>query len=121
MVVYNTGGGGGAIHACQIIMTNYNGNKHLNKDFSQCGGLGPMYLSILDLFVLSIYCVIVPTIHSIVINGLEADNAIMRFNNNMMKANPENFQIMFLCPPKYIEPFQDIFSVSDIEINRQHT
>ena len=45
----------------------------------------------------------------------------MWFNNNMMKANPEKFQIMILCPTKYIETFPDIFSVSDIEINRQHT
>ena len=108
---------------CQIIMANYNGNKHLNEDFSQGGGLGPMYLSIFDLFVLSIYCVIIPTIHSVVINGLktDAENAIMWFNNNMRKAIPENFQIMFLCPPKYIEPFPDILSASYMEINRQHT
>ena len=45
----------------------------------------------------------------------------MWFNSNMVKAKPGNFQIIFLCLPKYIEPFPDIFSVSDIEINRQHT
>ena len=39
----------------------------------------------------------------------------------MMKANPENFQIMLLCPPKCVEPVPDIFAVSDIEINKQHT
>ena len=32
----------------------------------------------------------------------------------MMKANPGIFQIIFLCPPKYIERFHDIFAVSDI-------
>ena len=67
------------------------GTKHLNKDFSQGGGLGPMYLSIFDLFLLSIYYIIIPTIHNIVINWLktEAENAIMWFNNN----KPILFQI----------------------------
>ena len=41
----------------------------------------------------------------------------MWFNSNMMKANPKNVPIMFLCPPKCIKPFPDIFAVSDIEIN----
>ena len=45
----------------------------------------------------------------------------MWFNSNMMKANPENFQVIFLCPPRCIDPFPDIFVVSDIETNRQDT
>ena len=45
----------------------------------------------------------------------------MWFNSNMMKANPEHFQLMFLCPPKYTEPFPDISSVWDIEINQPDT
>ena len=51
-------------------------------------------------------------------NGLP-ENAIMWFNS-MMKANPEKFQIMFLCPPRCIDPFPEIFVVSAIYINRQH-
>ena len=46
---------------------------------------------------------------------------MMWFNSNMMKANPEKFQIMFLCPPRCIDPLPEIFVVSDIDINRQHT
>jgi hypothetical protein len=38
-----------------------------------------------------------------------------------MKANPEKFQIMFMCPPRCIDPFPDRFIVSDIEITRDHT
>ena len=38
-----------------------------------------------------------------------------------MKANPEKFHVIFLCPPRCIDPFPDIFVVSDIEINRQDT
>ena len=54
------------IDTCQIIMANYSGNKHLNKDFSQGSALGPRYWSIIDLFVISIvYCVIIPTIYII--------------------------------------------------------
>ena len=47
----------------------------------------------------------------------------MWFNSNMMKTNPEHFQLMFLCPPKYTKPFPDtsISDVSDIEINRPDT
>ena len=44
----------------------------------------------------------------------------MWFNSNMMKANPEHFKLMFLCPPKYTE-LPDISAVSDIEINRPDT
>ena len=52
---------------------------------------------------------------------LFTENAIMWFNSNMMKANPEfSFQIMFLCLPRCIHPFPEIFVVSDIEIYRQH-
>ena len=43
----------------------------------------------------------------------------MWFNSNMVKANSENFQIMFLCPPRCIYIFPEIFVISDIEINRQ--
>ena len=40
----------------------------------------------------------------------------MWFNSDMMKANPEHFQLMFLCPPKYT-----LSAVSDIEINQPDT
>ena len=38
-----------------------------------------------------------------------------------MKANPEKFQIILLSSLRCIDPFPDIFVVSDIEINRQDT
>ena len=97
-------------------MTNYSGNKQLNTDCSQGSGLGPMYLSIIDLFLI-INCLLCKyTDNTQYCTKIEAENAMMWFNSNMVKAKPGNFQIIFLCLPKYIEPFPDIFSVSDIEI-----
>lgn len=39
----------------------------------------------------------------------------------MMQANPDKFQVMFLCPPRTVDPFPDTFTFSDIEIQRQHS
>ena len=38
-----------------------------------------------------------------------------------MKANPDKFQVMFMCPPNALDSFPNIFVISDIEILRQHT
>ena len=49
----------------------------------------------------------------------EAANAIRWFNSNMMKANPDKFQTMFLCPNRLPDPFNDTLTVSDIVIKRE--
>jgi len=37
-----------------------------------------------------------------------------------MKANPDKFQVMFLCPRRYIDIFLEFFSFLDTEIKREH-
>ena len=50
----------------------------------------------------------------------DAENAVTWFNLNMMKTNPDKFQVLFLCPPRLTDPFQDNFQFSNISIKREH-
>ena len=51
--------------------------------------------------------------------SVDTENAIQRFNNNGMKANPEKFHVMFINPVKNNDPFPQSITVKDINIARR--
>ena len=104
------------------------------KGFPQGSGLGPFLFNVFinDIFLFISKCTLCNyaddnTLTScnidpdIIISSLRYDteNAIKWFGSNMMKANPDKFQVMFLCPPRSVDPFRDVFIVSDISIKRK--
>ncbi len=106
---------------------------HLFKGFPQGSGLGPFLFNVFinDLFLFIMRCLLCNyaddnTLTScnkdpdILLESLktDAERAIQWFTSNMMKANPDKFQTIFLCPPTLPDPFQDHFIVSNIYIKR---
>jgi hypothetical protein len=49
----------------------------------------------------------------------ETENAIKWFNSNHIKASPDKFQVMFLCPSKFSDTFPDFHGILDIQIIRE--
>jgi hypothetical protein len=97
----------------------------ITKCVPQGTGLGPFLLNVFinDLFLFMIACKLynyaddntitkMDTNVNVVLNSLETDacNAITWFQSNFMKANPDKFQVILLCPRRYIDIFHHVFS-----------
>ena len=107
--------------------------SNILKGFPQGSLLGPFLFNVFinDLFMFISMCILCNYADDntlmasdkdpdIVMRNLrfDAENAINWFNNNMMKANPNKFQVIFVCPLRKADPFPKTVTISDIVIQR---